>query len=272
MCNTQTIAAQTLPFKVVNLYSGSKGNSTYVRVGDTEILIDAGGSCRSLSRALCEIGSDLSRIKHVFITHEHTDHTSALKTLLKTFSPTVHVSRGSAQRMSNVLFDDDGSLLPCIEVHPPVYSVELDGARVSSFILPHDSICCVGYLVESGEKKLYATATDMGFVTREAEDALTGCVCVSIEANHDVEKLIRGPYPPFLKDRILSDRGHLSNKSCALLVSRLIENGCERVLLSHLSEENNDPDLAWREVCSVCREEDKEKILTASQRCVTVLH
>lgn len=266
--NENTVA----PFRVVNLFSGSKGNATYVLAGGTEILIDAGGSCRSLSRELESIGSDLSRIGHVFITHEHTDHTSALKTLLKKFSPTVHISRASADRMTDVLCDESGDFLPCVAVHPPLYSVELDGACISSFPLPHDSACCLGYLVCSGENKLYASATDMGFVTREAEEALTGCLCVSIEANHDIEKLITGPYPDFLKERILSDRGHLSNTSCASLVRRLIESGCERVLLSHLSEVNNDPDVALREVCSACREQDREKILTAAPKTATVLH
>lgn len=270
MCTSENTAA--IPFRVVNLYSGSKGNATYVLVGDTEILIDAGGSCRSLCRSLCEIGSDLSRIKHIFITHEHSDHTSALKTLLKKYSPTVHISRGSAQRMADVLSDAQGNLLPCIAVHPPLFSVELDGARISSFPLPHDSVCCLGYLACIGERKLYASATDMGFVTREAEEALTGCQCVSIEANHDIEKLLSGSYPDFLKERILSDRGHLSNTSCASLVRRLFDNGCERVLLSHLSEENNDPELAYRAVCAACREQDREKILTAAQKSATVLH
>lgn len=271
MCITESTVTPN-PFRVVNLYSGSKGNATYVCIGETEILIDAGGSCRSLSRSLCEIGSDLSRIKHIFITHEHTDHTSALKTLLKKFSPTVHISYASACRLLDILSDAEGRFLSCVAVHPPLFSVELDGACVRSFPLPHDSACCLGYLVQSGERKLYASATDMGFVTHEAEEALTGCLCVSVEANHDIEKLLSGPYPDFLKERILSDRGHLSNTSCASLVRRLLENGCERVLLSHLSEQNNDPALACSEVCLACRDQDREKILTASGKSATVLH
>lgn len=117
------------------LYSGSKGNCIYIRAGEDEILIDAGRSLRALTAGLCAIGSDLSRIRAIFITHEHSDHVSALEMLCKRYTIPVHMTSGSADKLQK----DTVYLRQNLVVHPPLFSAEAGALRVSSFQTPHDS-------------------------------------------------------------------------------------------------------------------------------------
>lgn len=239
-------------YSITSLYSGSKGNSVLIESESARILIDAGKSARALCSALNGIGKSIDDIDAIFITHEHTDHVSALEVLLKKHRMPVHIVGASARKL---LMRGLHSYESLICVHPPIFTVEVGDIRVTSFPTPHDSEFSVGYRIEIGES-IIGYATDIGYITEEIREALSGCESIVIEANHDVNMLMNGPYPYDLKIRIRSKRGHLSNKECALLASELCFIGTKNILLAHLSEENNDPSLAYDEVWSAIGDEN----------------
>ena len=130
-------------------------------------------------------------------------------------------------------------------------TISCGGSEVSCFDTPHDTIQSCGYRIHTSDDKYCAVCTDLGHVTPQVDEALTGCRMVLIEANYDDYMLRRGPYPLYLKERILSQNGHLSNDDCAVQVGKLIERGTTHILLGHLSQDNNRPDVADRTVqCS----------------------
>lgn len=225
------------------LFSGSRGNCTLVRSGASEILIDCGKSARAVCTALKELGTDISRISAIFITHEHSDHTSALNVISSKNRIPIHVTSPSSEKLMKQEYTAEN-----LVIHEIGYSVTVGEMEISSFPLPHDSAAHVGYLIKDRSGDTLGIATDMGHVTSTAFDSLSGCRRVIVEANHDVEMLREGPYPSDLKRRILSEKGHLSNPDCASLVCDLAEKGCEVFALAHLSPENNLPDLAYSEV------------------------
>lgn len=234
--------------RVVTLYSGSGGNATYIRAAGASILIDAGKSARTLCQKLTEIGSDIKDIQAIFITHEHTDHVSALETLAKRNDIPIHVTDGSAKKFDRY---PDSAIHSRLVRHTPLYSEQVGGMTVSSFRTPHDSNMSVGYRIEfedRGKKRAIGVATDIGYVSDSVKSGLSGCEVVVLESNHDVEMLEEGPYPYDLKQRIRSNRGHLSNTDCACFASELACQGTKAFILAHLSEENNEPCIALDEV------------------------
>lgn len=235
---------------LVSLYSGSKGNCTYIRAGADEILIDAGRSLRALTSALTSIGGDLSRIKAIFITHEHSDHVSALEMLSKKFRIPIHMTEDSAKKVLATTSYVKNNII----CHSPLFEEKIGDITVHSFPTPHDSDMSVGYTIElpNGEKIGYAT--DIGHITSEIRKNLLGSSAVVIESNHDTDMLHDGPYPAWLKMRIGSTRGHLSNADCAAFLPELIANGAKDIMLAHLSGENNTPDTALSSAKCVCCE------------------
>ena len=171
----------------------------------------------------------------VLITHEHSDHISGLKMLVKHHRVPVYAPRTVAARLRGMLPEIDG----CLRVIPVGESVLVGRLFVRAFHTPHDTDESVGYRVEGDG--VFALATDMGCVTEEILSGLRGAHTVLIEANHDEEMLRYGRYPVYLKRRILSEHGHLSNDDCALLAQTLAASGTERIILGHLSRENNTP-------------------------------
>ena len=233
-------------YSITALYSGSKGNSVLIESENAKILIDAGKSARALCTALDGVGTSIDEIDAIFITHEHRDHVSALETLLKHHKIPVHIVGASARKLLLKGLSVYNELL-CL--HTPVFSVEIGDMIIKSFPAPHDSEFSVGYTIKIGEKTI-GYATDIGYITSEIKNSLVGCESVVLECNHDEEKLMNGPYPYDLKLRIRSNKGHLSNADCANLASDLCFVGTKNILLAHLSEENNDPALAFDEVWS----------------------
>ncbi|MBO5845203.1 MAG: MBL fold metallo-hydrolase [Clostridia bacterium] len=239
-----------ISYRICTLYSGSGGNSTYIEAVGKKILIDAGKNARSLCRALSEIGSDIGDIDAIFITHEHTDHVSALEIISKKYEIPIHIAAKSAER-----FDREPAAFVHKNLvrHDEEYEVCVGDMRIRSFRTPHDSMMSVGYRIDfcdaDGEHSV-GLATDIGYVTRGICRALEGCEAVVIESNHDEDMLKRGSYPYDLKKRILSNRGHLSNKSSAAFCAHLSSCGARAFLLAHLSEENNTPELALDEFIS----------------------
>ena len=236
--------------RIVTLYSGSDGNATYIRAAGTSILIDAGRSARALCRAMTEIGADVDELSAIFITHEHSDHVSALEVLAKKHDIPVHIMTKSAER-----FDRLGPCPLCDHLvrHDAMFCEQVGNLRISSFRTPHDSRMSVGYRItfwdEVGEHTL-GYATDIGYVSDSVREGLCGCEAVVLESNHDVDMLMDGPYPYDLKLRIRSNRGHLSNADSAALASELVQEGTRAFLLAHVSRENNDQALVLDEALS----------------------
>ncbi|MBE6690226.1 MAG: MBL fold metallo-hydrolase [Ruminococcaceae bacterium] len=232
------------------LYSGSTGNAAVLTDGETAVLIDAGRSAKALTAALCTAGLSPEAITAVFLTHEHSDHTSALEIFLKHRAVPVHVAGASADRLLSRPGDRvHGALVP----HPPLFSHTVGAFSFQSFRTSHDSAESVGYRITyrdptDGSKHYIGYATDLGVVSPTVEEALCGCEAVVLECNHDGDMLATGPYPFDLKRRIASRNGHLSNADCADFATRLAAKGTKRILLAHLSETNNLPELARGEV------------------------
>ncbi len=222
------------------LFSGSSGNCIFVSDGETSILIDAGKSQRAIKTALCSLGRELASVSAIFLTHEHSDHTSSLEVISKTYGIPVHITYPSYSD----LVKEGTFLCKCAQVHDVIYQVKCGNLTIKSFPVPHDSEQNVGYIISNGETTL-GIATDMGYVTERIASELSACHKVIIESNHDVTMVKKGPYPPHLKERILSKRGHLSNDICAKLCVYLAECGIDQITLAHLSKENNTPDIAY---------------------------
>ncbi len=232
---------------IYTLFSGSRGNAVFVRSGENRILIDVGYSCRAIAKALEGIGESLCDIRAIFLTHEHSDHVKALPTLLKKHPIPVHLSTGTAEALSNA-----GICGECFFAHAVGKTVILrDGENdlsVTSFATPHDSRMSVGYRItatENGVSETAAIATDIGHITEEIRRGVLGATSLVLESNHDENMLLMGPYPYELKRRILSDYGHLSNTACGDFLGELVASGTKHIVLAHLSEENNTPDLAF---------------------------
>ena len=222
------------------LFSGSSGNSVYIGGSAGGILIDAGVSAKRLTAALREIGAAPERVGAVFVTHEHNDHIAGLRVFCERYHVPVFATEGTlrALRAQGVVTEKmQASAMPG-------GGVEACGILIRSFGLSHDSAEAAGYLCEDGGGETFAVATDTGYITDETRQALLGCDTVMLESNHEVTMLQNGPYPYFLKRRILSDRGHLSNAACADFLPKLLRRGTGRFYLAHLSRENNTPEVA----------------------------
>ena len=233
------------PIRIISLYSGSTGNAFVISTPDGAILIDAGKNAKQLCASLAAAGIDRSALCAIFLTHEHNDHTAALSVFLKKNALPVHLPAGCVYKLEN-----DPAIAPYLCAHPPVHTETVAGMTITSFPTPHDSRASVGYRIEiaaNGSVFRIGYATDIGYVSKEVEAGLWGCDAVVLESNHDVEMLTNGIYPDYLKKRILSRRGHLSNPDSAVFAARLCENGTKSLMLAHLSQENNTPDTAYDE-------------------------
>ena len=230
------------------LYSGSDGNAAVLYNESAAVLIDAGRSAKALCAALADAGISPAQLSAVFLTHEHRDHTAALDVFIKHHPIPVHVTTAAAQKIATRAGE---ALRAALVPHPPIFCETVGPFTFSSFPTPHDSPQSVGYriTVRDGEKMhTVGYATDLGYVSSAVENALLGCEAVVLECNHDEEMLMTGPYPFDLKRRIASRHGHLSNPDCAAFSARLAAAGMKRLLLAHLSEVNNLPELALGEV------------------------
>lgn len=227
--------------KVVPVCSSSKGNSVFVGDSSSGVLIDAGCSFKALKDGLALCGIPFEAVKAVLVTHEHIDHTKALGQITKRTSVPVYASYGTAGKLfSDKLIEQSAVIHPLSEIKNVPVDMEID-----FFHTPHDAAESVGYTLKFGEHKV-ACCTDLGYVTDEVRNNLLGCDTVYIEANYDPKLLNINPkYPPYLKTRISGEHGHLSNMSSAEFCKELVEKGTRRLILGHLSQENNSPKMAY---------------------------
>ena len=231
--------------KVCNLSSGSDGNSTYVEGPHAKILVDVGLSCKEIERRLALLGVEGSQIDAILITHEHSDHIKGLDVFANKFGTKVFVHIDG-------LFALRSKLKKNIAITPFEDNVFLiNDLQILPIAVPHDVDRCTGYVIEENKKKI-SIFTDLGHTTTEMLQNLYNSNLVFLEANHDPDLLAKNPkYPAYLKKRILGDNGHLSNLACANAILRLAQNGCQQFVLSHLSTENNSPDMAYDFITSI---------------------
>lgn len=222
------------------LFSGSTGNCYYLGSQQRGILIDAGRSAKQIENALKDRELDAKNISAVFITHEHSDHIQGVKVFAARYGMKVYASSGTIHQL-----EQKNMITEKVHIEPIGFEgIETDSIRVRPFRISHDCAEGFGYVAETEDGRKTAFATDTGCITEEISNALTGCDTVVIESNHDVRMLQSGGYPYILKQRILSDVGHLSNEVCAGKLAELVKSGCTRIMLAHLSRENNIPILA----------------------------
>ncbi len=229
-----------------SIASGSSGNCLYTGNDDTHLLIDAGISKKRIEEGLNGFGVDPGDIDALLITHEHSDHIKGLGVMARKYHMPIYATRGTIREIlkQRTLGEVDPSLFREVRAGE---SFRIGNLEIHPFSIPHDASDPVSYRVEDGRFKI-GTATDLGYYDESILKALQGCDILYVEANHDIRMLETGPYPYQLKVRILGNYGHLSNETSGQMVCRLQHDGLQRVILGHLSKENNFPDLALRAV------------------------
>ncbi|HWR38885.1 MAG TPA: MBL fold metallo-hydrolase [Patescibacteria group bacterium] len=231
------------------LASGSTGNATYIRMGDTRLLVDAGISARRIKLGLAEVGVAPENLDGIFITHEHRDHVAGLVTLLKKYRLPLYTRPATWESM----YCRDQ--LPAECFRPLELSLEIGSVIAEAFSISHDAADPVGFSFCRRDMKC-CVATDMGFITESVKKALAHSDVLVLESNHDVDMLNNGEYPWYLKKRILSNRGHLANTDTGWMLARLPKKQRTEVFLAHLSKENNRPELARATVQNILNEHD----------------
>lgn len=231
------------------LFSGSGGNSYYIGSSEKGILIDAGRSAKQLEIMLQKCQIDISAIKAIFITHEHSDHIKGLRVFASRYGFPVYASSGTLEALNDMGCLND-SKFKSFRIDSK--GMDCAGLSVKPFKTSHDSAESMGYRVKTSDGRKVTICTDVGYLSDEVHNNLCGSDMAVLESNHDVGMLENGPYPYTLKRRILSETGHLSNADCAAELCELTKSGTTRFVLVHLSEHNNTPELAFQtSLCSL---------------------
>lgn len=248
-----------------SLYSGSSGNSIFVSSGSTKVLIDAGMPGKSIEQALNRIGETSANIDAIFVTHEHTDHTKGVGILSRKHNIPVYANELTWNAMASTV----GSIKEHNIKYIDSNYVSIKDLDILNFDIPHDAASPSGYSLHHGDKKV-CIATDLGHFSDKIKENLLDADVILLESNHDVEMLKFGPYPYTLKRRILSDVGHLSNEACGHAILDLINSKEKKIILGHLSQTNNYPELAYHTVLNILKENkvelNKEITLTLAKR------
>lgn len=227
--------------KFCSLFSGSSGNSLFIEHNGTRILCDAGLTGKRVENALREIGEEASQLNGIIITHEHTDHVNAAGVLSRRYNiplyanlPTwtaLHSQKiGKIKPENEITFENDKAF-------------SIGDLNITAFNTSHDAASSVGFQIESGNNKL-GIATDTGIITPGMREYLFGSDLIVLESNHALDMLQQGSYPLHLKKRIAGSFGHLSNATAGEFAVELVKNGTDKIVLAHLSRENNLPHVA----------------------------
>lgn len=241
--------------KVQTIASGSKGNCTVVLCDKTNLIIDMGISYLTLKRKLEENSLSFDKFNAILITHCHKDHTKGLTSLLKRTNLVVFIP----EEMYESLQD----FLPRSKCHFIDDNFNINDVRIELIHTSHDAPYSVGYIIEYQDKSL-VYVTDTGYINRKFLNKMTQKSIYIIETNHDEVMLMDGPYPRFLKERVISDKGHLSNKTTAKYLKKIIGKNTKYIILAHLSETNNTEELAMNTVKEEL-EDNNIEILIAKQ-------
>ena len=250
--------------RVVALASGSTGNSTLLQYEGGSLLIDAGISARRVRTMLRAEGTELSDLTAILITHDHSDHISGLQVLLRQCACPVYAMPGTARTLRAILREHESRFQSA-----PPDGFSLSEAQITPIPTMHDASESCGWRVQTPEGT-FGLCTDLGVVTEDVIEGLCGADLALIESNHDVNMLLHGPYPPYLKRRIRSEFGHLSNEDAADLAVTLCANGTRSLILGHISRHNNTPAKALQTVSDALREALPELLqpeLVAAPEC-----
>ena len=232
--------------RIHSIASGSSGNCIYVGDDNTHILIDAGISGKKIEKGLNDIGLSINDISGILVTHEHSDHIKGLGVLLRKHDIPVY----SAKETINTILSEDKIGKVNKDLFNEVVADKqftINNLEINPFKVYHDAANPYAYRVTSDNKSM-AVATDTGKFDDYIIDNLKDLDAILIEANHDIRMLQTGNYPYMLKQRILSDFGHLCNEACGRLLDRILSPKLKHIYLGHLSNENNYPELAFESV------------------------
>lgn len=217
--------------KVKVLSSGSKGNSTLIITNKVKVLLDIGTTSAYVEKALLMEEIDPKEITHILITHDHIDHIKGLKVFLKKYKPIVHVT----EKLKNLFIDTIGDYN--YEVFEDGKCV-IEDLNIETIKTSHDATDSVGYIIKHNKSSL-VYITDTGFINSKYYDVLSNNNVYILESNHDVKMLREGPYPYYLQQRVLSDKGHLSNKQASNYLCKFIGKNTKKIVFAHISEHNN---------------------------------
>lgn len=253
--------------RFIPLFSGSSGNSSVLEAGGVRLLVDAGLTGKAIAGALRSVSIDPDSISGILVTHDHIDHTKGVGVLSRKYNIPVYANAGTYAAMAPIVKEID---YPNVRLFRTDEDFYIGGVNVLPFKTPHDAAESVGFTFTEGANKL-CYLTDIGVFRESMFAAAAGAQLVFIEANHDVHMLKNGPYPYVLKQRILSESGHLSNENCGRALVRLHGTGVRFAVLAHLSKENNTEAKAFGTVTSVLEEAgiDDMKIVVAKRDAVT---
>lgn len=231
--------------EIYSLKSGSKGNSCLVYTKNTKILVDCGISGKAVKDAMAEVGMTPEELSGIVVTHEHSDHIKGIGVMMRRYKIPVYANSAT---WAAIMTNDLGKLNnEYIKIFEGVEPFSIGDIGIQPFRIPHDAAFPVGYCFDDGGDR-GAVATDMGMLTEEVMRTIGGCRTVLLESNHDINMLEAGIYPYHLKQRIRGSLGHLSNDDAAKGAELLVKMGSEKIILGHLSEENNYPRLAYETV------------------------
>jgi phosphoribosyl 1,2-cyclic phosphodiesterase len=241
--------------RLCSLASGSSGNCIYVGSESSGILVDCGVSGKEILENLKNIGVCTSSIKGILVTHEHSDHTKGLGIISRKLNIPIYANASTWEGIGSSVGNIKSENIKLIDTGK---NFNINDIEIKSYSIPHDAADPVGYSFCLGNRKA-CIATDLGYFSDEVRNNIQKSDILLLEANHDIEMLKVSSYPYFLKRRILSDVGHLSNEAAGRALLELLETGVSKVLLGHLSKENNFPELAYQTVKGIL-EENQVKI------------
>lgn len=230
--------------KFCSLYSGSSGNSLFVETSNTKILIDAGESCKKIENALNGLNVDINDIDAILVTHEHSDHIKGLGTIAKKFDIPIYANKETWDAMPQIAEKIQPSNQNQFK---PYEKFDIGDLKILPFQIPHDAANPCGFNLFYGNQKI-SIATDLGHMDSKLIKYLEESQFILLEANYDPNILKCSKYPYTLKQRIAGPNGHLSNEMAGKTISYLMKSGLNKVMLGHLSKENNFPELAYQTV------------------------
>ncbi len=253
--------------EIVALASGSKGNSLFVKSGKTSVLLDVGLSAKEIERRMALIGASPEELSGIVVSHEHNDHIRGVGPLARRFNLPVYITERTYRAAETSV-----GILPRVECIDPEAPFEIGVLWFSPFLISHDAVEPLGFSLTDGKVKL-GVATDLGVVTHLVRENMRGAHVAVVESNHDPDMLMDGPYPWDLKQRIKGRKGHLSNPTATRLVQTIYHSDLERVVLAHLSEINNTPEMALRCLIeeTACRLDPEQVVVARPDRPVRVL-
>jgi len=245
--------------KICNLASGSEGNVTYIETDNHKILLDVGTTVKYIKEKLSELSVAIEDIDYILITHVHDDHIKALKNFIKKYNPTICVSPIMFSEIEDLKYYDKVLLYD--------EKIELDDTTIDIIKTSHDTTDARSFIIKNKNNSV-AYVTDTGFLNTKFFKKLTNLNVYLFESNHDIEMLLNGPYPKWLKDRVMGPYGHLSNKDCSVYLAKIIGPDTKKILLTHLSEKNNTQEKALSTIKETFKEYeiDFNNISCATQR------